>query len=367
MTSGNTIVLVDDDEDVLAFLREVLCGQGFDVECFSDGRRALEFCEGKAPALVISDVLMPELNGLDFQELYQRRFPHRGTPFVFLSSLTDAETHVAGLEGGADDFLVKPVDPSILSAKVRALLRRRRRTQGTSFRGDLAQLPLPNLLRFCEVNGLTGYVDVFLGDTVTSLRFRAGQIAEADLDECLSRLSDVASAPFVVHSCPLDFDELDGSSSPPPSGPSGPVGRISGIRLKKKLFQIQTEVAGDAPLFIVTVVSIDGRSVWKRRTAAPDDASQESLQQLIDAQHTEIEQMVDERMSEELAKARPPRGDTRARFHQLYDEGYDRFRAGDFEGAIGCWREALAIDPTSHALEVNIKIANEKLSPPAAS
>lgn len=366
MTSRGTIVAVDDDESVLAFLSEVLGAEGFEVECFSDGRLAIDRCEVEPPVLIVSDVLMPEMNGLDFQSAYRRRFPGRTTPFVFLTSMSDAHTQVAGLDGGADDYLLKPMDPNVLLARVRALLRRSRRARGTSFRGDLAQLPLPSLLRFCETNGLSGYVDVFIGDTVTSLRFQAGQLAETDVEAELSRLADVASAPFVVHSCPLDFDELASGVPPTPVPPTGPVGRISGLRLKKKLFQIQTELAGDSPQFVVTVISIDGRSVWKRRTAAPDEASSDELQRAIDEQHDEIERMVDERMSEELAKSRPTDVDRRARFHQLYDEGYDRFRAGDFSGAIAAWREALSIDPASHALEVNIKIASEKLAHAAA-
>lgn len=149
MTEPLRIVVVDDDEMQLAFVTQVLEHEGYVVRAFSEASRALEHCAREAPALLISDVLMPEMGGFELQTRYLARFPDRTTPFVFLSSLSDSGTVTRGLDAGADDFLQKPVDAQILRAKVRALLRRRRRIAETSFRGDLKGMPLPALLRFC--------------------------------------------------------------------------------------------------------------------------------------------------------------------------------------------------------------------------
>ncbi len=363
MTRRGTVVAVDDDELVLEFLRQVLTQDGFEVSCFTDGNRALAHCEESEPALVISDVLMPELDGLELQAAYARLFPSRLTPFIFLSSLQDTHTVVTGLESGADDYLTKPVDPEILTAKVRAVVRRAHRVRGTSFRGDLGQMALPALLKFCETKGLTGYLDVFSGDSVTTLRFRGGQVDEADADRHLERLCELASGPFVVHSSPVDFGEL----SPrrfritSPASSQAPLGRVSGIRLNQKLFQLQTEVTGEVQQFVVSVVTVDGRTVWKRSERVPDEATTQEIQGQIDQQHDALESQVEQRMAEELAKHKTTAEDRRARFHQLFDQGYECYRAHDYVGAIAHWQQAHALDPTNHTVLVNLKVVMDKL------
>lgn len=356
------IVVVDDDERILADVSDTLAGDGFEVACYSDARQALARLGEEAPSLILSDVMMPEMGGFELQAEYARRFPERATPFVFMSSLDDPHTIVHGLEAGADDYLVKPVDPTILRVKVRAVMRRQQRARGVAFRGDLRGFPLPTLLRFCETQALTGWIDVSRGDHITTLRLRGGVIDEAAADD-VAALCDVEAAPFIIHSEPVDFGELAGAqrSIPSPHEAPTPSGRISGVRLKDRLFQIQTELTMGVPSFVATLVTVDGRSVWKRSERVPADASPADLQRMIDAQHEEIERRAEQRMAEELGKRRETADDRRVRYHQLFDEGYDRYRARDFAGAIASWTNALALDPNSHTLQVNLKIAKSKL------
>ncbi len=368
MTDRRPIVIVDDDESQLTVASAVLEDDGFVVHPFSDAAAALEHCAREAPALVLSDVIMPGFGGFEFQARYAKRFPERSTPFVFLSSLNDAGAIVRGLDAGADDFLRKPVEPAVLKAKVRAILRRRRRTARTSFRGDLSRFPLPSLLRFCEAQGLSGYVDVFVGDVLLSLRFRGGQIDDPDADATLTRISELESAPFIVHSSPVDFDELGDRHAPraslaPPSG-EVPLGRVSSLRLNRRLFQIETGVTGDDPVFIVSVVSVEGRTAWKHSERVPGDTRADELATRIDAQHDRIEAKLNEKFAEHLLSKRSAGVDKREEFHKLFDEGFDKFRASDYAGAIHCWERALAIDPSSSALRVNVRVAREKLDAP---
>ncbi len=119
------IIAVDDQPEILEFLTSVLEGAGHVVKTFSDPRAALAFAHSTPPQLIISDMVMPEMDGMAFRVAYQREFSERNTPFVFLSSQGDPAIVVRGLDAGVDDYLLKPVHPEILKAKVRNLLERR--------------------------------------------------------------------------------------------------------------------------------------------------------------------------------------------------------------------------------------------------
>ena len=273
------ILVVDDDPVMLAQVCDALRLHGLTVEGVPGPREALAWARRQPPALVISDVVMPDLTGFELRRAYADEFPERATPFLFLSSLDDPASIVAGLDAGADDFLVKPVAVEVLVAKIRVALRRQHRRAGTSFRGDLASLGLPALLRFCEAKGLTGYLDVFAPERVHTLRFTAGRLddGEPELDAILG----LARGAFVVHSLPLDFGELAGRgrTGPVPILPDDqPVGRVSGVRLHQRLLQVQTELVGGIEPVIVTLVTIGGRPQWKQRTACPPGLGPAALQ-----------------------------------------------------------------------------------------
>ena len=104
------ILIVDDDPAMLAQVCDALTIGGLEVTGVASAAAALAWARREIPELVLSDIVMPEQTGLELRQTYAREFPERGTPFVFLSSRDDAATIVAGLEAGADDYLVKPVD-----------------------------------------------------------------------------------------------------------------------------------------------------------------------------------------------------------------------------------------------------------------
>jgi two-component system response regulator MprA len=116
------ILVVDDELAVRESLRRALALEGHDVVLASDGREALATLARSAPDLVVLDVLMPELGGLEVC----RRLRAAGdrTPVLMLTARTEVEDRVAGLDAGADDYLGKPFALDELLARVRALLRR---------------------------------------------------------------------------------------------------------------------------------------------------------------------------------------------------------------------------------------------------
>src|SRR5690606_33799631 len=118
------ILVVDDERDMRAMLDTVLRRAGFDVEQAADGQAALEQAMARPPDLVVTDILMPRLDGW---QLCRRLRAERTTariPIIFLSLRSAAADRIYGLQLGADDFLPKPFDTRELVARVRAVLKR---------------------------------------------------------------------------------------------------------------------------------------------------------------------------------------------------------------------------------------------------
>lgn len=122
LSSGKQeILLVEDDPAVLASLRRRLQMEGYTVHTAVTGLMALEVYEASAPDLVILDVMLPELDGFAVASRLRRRTTR---PILMLTARGSVQDRVQGLEGGADDYLVKPFAFEELLARVRALLRR---------------------------------------------------------------------------------------------------------------------------------------------------------------------------------------------------------------------------------------------------
>jgi two-component system, OmpR family, response regulator MprA len=116
------LLVVDDDRAVRDALRRVLTLAGYDVQTAEDGSEAIEQIVEAVPDAVVLDVGMPELNGL---EVCRRvRLIGNRVPILMLTARVEIEDRVAGLDAGADDYLVKPFDNAELKARLRALLRR---------------------------------------------------------------------------------------------------------------------------------------------------------------------------------------------------------------------------------------------------
>lgn len=121
--SAPRVVVVDDDATVLDVLGRYLAREGFTVECTGDGRAALESARDALPDLVVLDLMLPGLDGLEVFRRLRRLGP---VPVVILSARGDEGDRVVGLEMGADDYVVKPFSPREVTARVKAVLSRSR-------------------------------------------------------------------------------------------------------------------------------------------------------------------------------------------------------------------------------------------------
>jgi DNA-binding response OmpR family regulator len=118
------VLVVDDDPQVRVMLAYALRQHGLQAEEASSGEEALEILKQREPGVVLLDVLMPGLNGFETSERI-RQFSR--VPIIMLTALGRQEDVVAGLKAGADDYCAKPVNLSVLAARIRAQLRRRER------------------------------------------------------------------------------------------------------------------------------------------------------------------------------------------------------------------------------------------------
>jgi two-component system response regulator MtrA len=115
------VLVVDDDPALAEMLTIVLRGEGFDTAVVADGSRALPALRELKPDLVLLDLMLPGMNGIDVCKAIRAE---SGVPIVMLTAKSDTVDIVLGLESGADDYIVKPFKPKELVARIRARLRR---------------------------------------------------------------------------------------------------------------------------------------------------------------------------------------------------------------------------------------------------
>lgn len=122
--SDITILVVDDDPDILEILSYNLNAEGYKVVTAENGLEAVKKAKKKKPQLVILDVMMPEMDGIEACEQIRETKGLENTIITFLTARGEDYSQVAGFDAGADDYITKPVKPKVLMSKVKALLRR---------------------------------------------------------------------------------------------------------------------------------------------------------------------------------------------------------------------------------------------------
>jgi DNA-binding response OmpR family regulator len=116
------VLVVDDDDDIRALFSAILRRAGYRPAVASSGRQALQQADELVPDLVISDVSMPGLSGLEVCRALKAEPRTAATAVLLVSALSAEQDRAAGLEAGADDYLTKPIPPSVLLERVESLL-----------------------------------------------------------------------------------------------------------------------------------------------------------------------------------------------------------------------------------------------------
>jgi len=120
-----TILLVDDEQDILSFLSYNLKKEGFTIYLATNGLEAIEVSKKVKPDLILLDVMMPGLDGIEVCEILRKDTQLDNPIIAFLTSRSEDYSQVAGLESGADDYITKPIRPRLLISRIEALLRRK--------------------------------------------------------------------------------------------------------------------------------------------------------------------------------------------------------------------------------------------------
>jgi len=156
MIAAQSILLVEDDEKLASLLQSYFSNFGFDVQSLASGEHAINHITTNNPSLVILDLMLPYQDGLSICRQVRERY---NGIILMLTASGDDMDQVAALEIGADDFVQKPIQPRVLLARVKSLLRRQESTQqhptGTATSGKektFGRLWLNNSLQRCKLN-----------------------------------------------------------------------------------------------------------------------------------------------------------------------------------------------------------------------
>jgi two-component system response regulator MprA len=157
------ILIIEDDEGILRFLRRGLAYEGYEVDVAHDGRSGLALARDNPPDLVVLDLMLPGIDGL---EVCRRLRAGGSVPILILTAKDGVTDRVLGLDMGADDYMVKPFDLDELLARIRALLRR---SQPSS---------RPKVYRFSDLSLDTGTRQALRGERVISLTAKEYELLE---------------------------------------------------------------------------------------------------------------------------------------------------------------------------------------------
>ncbi|MEN8172944.1 MAG: response regulator transcription factor [Chloroflexota bacterium] len=157
------VLVIEDDEGIQKFLRRGLAYDGYDVDVASDGRSGLATARDNPPDLVVLDLMLPGIDGL---EVCRRLRSGGDVPIMILTAKDSVDDRIIGLDMGADDYMVKPFDLDELLARIRALLRRVQPTNA------------PKIYQFDDLSLDTGTRQAIRGQRVISLTAKEYELLE---------------------------------------------------------------------------------------------------------------------------------------------------------------------------------------------
>ena len=130
------ILIVDDEPDIIELLDYHLVKQGFVTKSASNGKQALEIAKSFLPDLVLLDLMMPEMDGIETCIQIRENIELKDTIIALLTARSEDYSQIAGFESGADDYITKPIKPRVLVSRIKALLRRKELKKTTENMSD---------------------------------------------------------------------------------------------------------------------------------------------------------------------------------------------------------------------------------------
>ena len=131
------ILIVDDEKDILEFLGYNLRAEGYEVFESNNGEDAISLAQEISPALIILDVMMPGIDGIETCQRMRSISSLKNSLIAFLTARSEDFSQIAGLEAGADDYISKPIKPKVFLSRVKAILRRKGKQEERQVFGDV--------------------------------------------------------------------------------------------------------------------------------------------------------------------------------------------------------------------------------------
>lgn len=128
------VLIVDDEPDILEIISYNLIKEGYEILTAKNGIEALEKTASFKPDLVILDIMMPKMNGVEVCKILRSKPEYNDTLIILLTALSDESSQIKGLESGADDYVNKPISPKVLVSRVNAIFRRIHKEEGKTIR-----------------------------------------------------------------------------------------------------------------------------------------------------------------------------------------------------------------------------------------
>jgi len=146
MNNGYKVLIVDDEQDILEFVSYNLRKEGFQVYMANSGKVAINLARETVPHLILLDIMMPEMDGIETCSLIREIPELRQTLVAFLTARSEDYSQIAGFTAGADDFISKPVRPKVLISRIHALLRRFGTLQNSVEKIEIPQKQFGNVI-----------------------------------------------------------------------------------------------------------------------------------------------------------------------------------------------------------------------------
>lgn len=128
------VLIADDEPDILEIISYNLIKEGYEILTAKNGIEALERISSFKPDLVILDIMMPKMSGVEVCKIVRSKPEYNDTLIIFLTALSDESSQIKGLETGADDFVSKPISPNVLVSRVNAIFRRLNKEESKSIK-----------------------------------------------------------------------------------------------------------------------------------------------------------------------------------------------------------------------------------------
>ena len=192
--SRTSILIVEDEPEIAALIALHLDRSGFDTTSVQSGEAALEHLSGQSAELVVLDLMLPGIDGLEVCRRLKYDPPTRHIPIVMVTARGEEADVVTGLEIGADDYMVKPFSPRELVARVRAVLRRDADAAPSNQDGSVEGIAIDSDRHEVRVDGAVAALTLTEFEILKFLAFRAGFVRTRD------QIIDAAHGPRVVMS-----------------------------------------------------------------------------------------------------------------------------------------------------------------------